>query len=260
LALPIYWQSDNCFNPGATDLNSHRKLDQSFGREQVDNAERERLIREVFNRVAPRYDLMNDVMSFGIHRLWKKKLVAMAKPSHDQIIVDLAGGTGDVAAIMMAADRLVVVADPSLSMLQQGRKKCALISVASTGESLALADESVDTITVAFGVRNMSRMQSGLEEILRVLKPGGRLLCLEFSTPAWWLRPFYDLYSYHVIPRLGAVIARQPEAYAYLVDSIRCFPGQEEMKQILQNTGFTQVTYLNLSFGIACIHMGHKQG
>lgn len=184
----------------------------------------------------------------------------MAKPHQDQIILDLAGGTGDVATKMMAADRLVVVVDPSLAMMQQGQKKHTLTAVASTGEALALADESVDTITIAFGVRNMTRMQSGLEEIWRVLKPGGRLLCLEFSTPAWWLKPFYDFYSYHVIPRLGAVIARQPEAYTYLIDSIRNFPNQEELRQILQNTGFTRVTYVNLSFGIACIHMGQKQG
>ncbi|MCK5924090.1 MAG: class I SAM-dependent methyltransferase, partial [Methylococcales bacterium] len=234
------------------------KLDNSFGRKKVDRDERERLIRQVFDHVAPRYDLMNDAMSFGIHRLWKNKLVAMARPDSGQVIVDLAGGTGDVAVKMMATDRLVVVADPSLAMIRVGQKKHQLIPLATSGERLALADESVDTLTIAFGVRNMTKMQIGLQEIWRVLNSGGRLLCLEFSTPGWWLKPFYDLYSYHVIPRLGAVIAGQPEAYTYLIDSIRNFPDQEAMKLVLQETGFDKVAYTNLSFGIACIHTGSK--
>ncbi|MCK5919208.1 MAG: bifunctional demethylmenaquinone methyltransferase/2-methoxy-6-polyprenyl-1,4-benzoquinol methylase UbiE [Cocleimonas sp.] len=233
-------------------------IDQSFGKQEVSNKKRERLIRSVFNKVAPRYDLMNDAMSFGIHRLWKHKLVKLAKPQANQLIVDLAGGTGDVAMKMMAKNNLVLVADPSLAMLTEGKKHHKIQCIATTGEQLALADNSVDTVTIAFGVRNMTRMEEGLKEILRVLKPNGRILCLEFSTPHKWLKPFYNLYSYYVIPRLGAWIAKQPEAYTYLIESIRRFPDQEEMKQIMQKTGFSEVHYHNVSFGIACIHIGTK--
>ncbi len=239
-------------------MKSTNKLDQTFGKQQVDNGERERLIRQVFNQVAPRYDLMNDAMSFGIHRLWKQKLIKMASPQAGQTIVDLAGGTGDVAKRMVASDRFVVVADPSLSMMQAGHRSSSFISVATTGESLSLSDNSVDILTIAFGVRNMTQMQIGLEEILRVLKPGGKLLCLEFSDPVFWLKPFYDFYSYHVIPRLGAAIASNSHAYTYLIDSIRQFPSQREMKSIMETVGFKEVTFKNLSFGIACIHTGVK--
>ncbi len=241
-------------------MKNTKDLDHSFGKQQVGSSKRELLIRSVFNGVAPRYDLMNDAMSFGIHRLWKRKLVAMAKPENGQVIVDLAAGTGDVAIKLAGTGRLVIAADPSMAMMLEGHKRHQLVSIASTGEALALADNSVDTLTIAFGVRNMTVMQSGLEEILRVLKPGGRLLCLEFSDPQFWLKPFYDFYSYHVIPRLGAWIAQQPEAYTYLIESIRQFPDQESMKAILENTGFNNVNYRNLSFGIACIHTGLKPG
>ncbi len=239
-------------------MNQHNKLDNSFGNQKVDSSEREHLIRRVFTGVAPRYDLMNDAMSFGIHRIWKRKLIQMAKPENNQVIVDLAAGTGDVAIKMAKTAGLVIAADPSLAMLHEGHKRHQLQSIASTGESLALADNSVDLLSIAFGVRNMTVMQQGLDEILRVLKPGGRLLCLEFSEPQFWLKPFYDFHSYYVIPRLGAWIAGQPEAYTYLIESIRKFPDQETMRSILENTGFDNVSYRNLSFGIACIHIGYK--
>ncbi len=234
-------------------------IDQSFGNQDISNKQREQLIRRVFNKVAPRYDLMNDAMSFGIHRLWKQKLAKLAKPQANQLIVDLAGGTGDVAIKMMLENNLVLVADPSLAMLNEGKKQHNIQCIATTGEQLALADNSVDTVTIAFGVRNMTLMEEGLKEILRVLKPNGRILCLEFSTPHKWLKPFYNLYSYYVIPRLGAWIAKQPEAYTYLIESIRRFPDQEEMKQIMQKIGFSDVHYHNVSFGIACIHIATKR-
>jgi len=234
-------------------------LDNSFGNQQVNPEERKKLIRRVFNKVAPRYDLMNDAMSFGIHRLWKHKLVQLAKPQASQVIVDLAGGTGDVAIKMERPDNLVLVAEPSLAMIKAGQKNHAINCVATTGEQLAFTDNSVDTLTIAFGIRNMTHMRKALDEILRVLKPGGRVLCLEFSTPHKWLKPFYDLYSYLVIPRLGAWIAKQPEAYTYLIESIRRFPDQKEMQLIMEKQGYTDVSYCNLSFGIACIHIGTKQ-
>ena len=156
-------------------------LDHTFGKQQVKSEEREQLIRRVFNKVAPRYDLMNDAMSFGIHRLWKAKLAKLAKPLPNQTIVDLAGGTGDIAIKLAHANRNVFVADPSIEMMKEGQSRHNISCIACTGEQLAFADNSVDTLTIAFGVRNMTQMQTGLQEIYRVLKPGGRMLCLEFS-------------------------------------------------------------------------------
>lgn len=234
-------------------------LDKTFGKHQVPSQEREKRIRSVFNKVAPRYDLMNDAMSFGIHRLWKHTLVKLVAPQRNQVIVDLAGGTGDVAVKMASSCKNVYIADPSIAMIQEGLTRHTISSIASTGEKLAFADNSVDTLTIAFGIRNLTQMEKGLEEILRVLKPGGRVLCLEFSKPHKWLKPFYDLYSFHIIPRLGGWIANQPEAYTYLIESIRRFPDQNEMKSIMESTGFTDVSYKNLSFGIACIHVAAKQ-
>jgi len=233
-------------------------LDQTFGNKQVESQEREKLIRRVFNKVAPRYDLMNDAMSFGIHRLWKSKLAKMATPQANQIIVDLAGGTGDIAMKLAHSNRTVFVADPSMEMMKEGQNRHNISCIASTGEQLTFADNSVNTVTIAFGVRNMTHMKQGLAEMHRILKPGGRMLCLEFSKPHAWLKPFYDLHSYYIIPRLGAWIARQPEAYTYLIESIRRFPDQEEMKSNMEEAGFAKVSYHNLSFGIACIHIGTK--
>jgi len=233
-------------------------IDQTFGNKKVESKKREKLIRRVFNKVAPRYDLMNDVMSFGIHRLWKSKLVKLAKPAANQIIVDLAGGTGDIAIKLDHSNRTVFVADPSIEMMREGCNRHDISCIATTGEQLAFADNSVDTVTIAFGVRNMTHMKLGIEEIQRVLKPGGKMLCLEFSKPHRWLKPFYDLHSYYIIPRLGAWIAGQPEAYTYLIESIRRFPDQEEMKATMEKAGFKKVSYRNLSFGIACIHIGTK--
>jgi demethylmenaquinone methyltransferase/2-methoxy-6-polyprenyl-1,4-benzoquinol methylase len=238
-------------------------LSQTFGKQSVDEAERERRIRRVFEAVARRYDLMNDLMSMGIHRLWKRSLVRLAAPRAGQHIVDLAGGTGDVAALMAAPDRLVTVCDPSLGMMDAGRARgdARLAQVqwlAGTGEALPLADGSVDTLTIAFGIRNVTQMSAALAEIRRVLAPGGRFLCLEFSTPWAPLRPFYNLFSFTVIPRLGAWVANAPEAYTYLVESIRRFPDQREFKAAIERAGFENVSFRNLSGGIACIHSGHK--
>ncbi len=237
-----------------------QELDNSFGYQSVSSEEREQRIRHVFEVVASRYDLMNDFMSFGIHRLWKRRLLKAAAAEAGQVIVDLAGGTGDVARGMAAADRNVVIVDPSMPMMQvgQARGHSHVSCVAGSGEAIPLADNSVDTLTIAFGIRNMTHMSRALEEITRVLKPGGRLLCLEFSKPWVLIRPFYNLYSALVIPRLGAMVARQPAAYTYLIESIRRFPDQREMKGLMEQAGLANVSYANLSFGIACLHIGSK--
>jgi len=235
-------------------------LSRTFGKQSVDEQERERRIRRVFDAVAARYDLMNDLMSMGIHRLWKRSLVRMAAPAPGQCIVDLAGGTGDVAALMAAADRQVTVCDPSQAMMQVGRARGHLHVqwLEGTGENMPLPPASVDTVTIAFGIRNVTRIEDALVEVLRVLKPGGRFLCLEFSTPHALVRPFYNLFSFTVIPRLGAWIAQAPEAYSYLVESIRRFPDQRAFKAMIEQAGFADVSYRNLSFGIACIHSGTR--
>jgi len=235
-------------------------LKRTFGYQRVNPQQRQQRIRDVFNAVASRYDLMNDFMSFGIHRLWKRALARQARARAGQIIIDLAGGTGDVARLLAAPDRTLVVLDPSLPMMRAGEQKGLnhITRLAGSGEALPLADNAADTLTVAFGIRNMTDMDAALGEIHRVLKPGGRCLCLEFSKPLALIRPFYNLYSFLVIPRLGAWVAREPAAYTYLVESIRRFPDQEEMKMRMQQAGFEQVHYRNYSLGIACLHVASK--
>jgi demethylmenaquinone methyltransferase/2-methoxy-6-polyprenyl-1,4-benzoquinol methylase len=233
-----------------------KKLDHSFGTEEVTPQERQRRIRSLFDQVAPRYDLMNDVMSFGVHRWWKRRFVKALPPAG--LLVDLAGGTGDIA-ILASRDpgRTVVVCDPSIEMMQAGQKanRAARVSwVAGQAERMPFADGSVNSLTVAFGLRNVTHLEDALLEARRILKPGGHFACLEFSQPYFWIRPFYDAYSYIMIPRLGAWIAQQPGAYQYLVDSIRRFPPQQVFAQMLNSAGFSDVGFNNLSFGIACIH------
>lgn len=237
------------------------KLDNSFGYQQVSPDERRARIRRVFTAIAGRYDLMNDLTSLGIHRLWKRLLVRTADLQPGQKAVDLAGGTGDIACMMAGERRQVVVCDPSIAMMEAGRRlpRAAQVAwVAGEGEALPFADGTLDLVTISFGIRNVTRLDDALKEMHRVLKPGGRLLCLEFSHPHPLIRPLYDLYSHLVIPRLGAWIAQAPEAYTYLIESIRRFPDQETLARYFHEAGFAQVTYRNLGFGIACLHVGVK--
>jgi len=236
-------------------------LDRSFGYQQVSSDERRNRVRRVFRAVAPRYDLMNDLMSFGIHRLWKALLVRAVGARPGQILLDLAGGTGDVGRALAGPGRSVIVCDPSVEMMQAGRGRpggTGLSWLAGEAEAIPLADASIDSLTISFGIRNVTRLDLALAEMHRVLKPGGTAFCLEFSRAHPLLRPFYDLFSFQVIPRLGAMIAREPEAYTYLVESIRKFPDQESFATLFRNAGFADVRYRNLSFGIACLHIATK--
>ena len=235
-------------------------IDHSFGNHAVSSDERRARIRLVFDAVAPRYDLMNDLMSMGIHRLWKRKLARRVAGVTGQV-VDLAGGTGDVARLLQHRDRQVIVCDPCLAMMQVGRQRPGsegLQWLAGEAEKLPLPDASVDLLTVSFGLRNATHLALALTEIYRVLKPGGRFVCLEFSKPAAWLAPFYDLYSYFVIPRLGAAVAGEPQAYQYLIESIRRFPDQQGFTALMSHAGLTEVRWENVSFGIACLHFGTR--
>ncbi|MDP1733340.1 MAG: class I SAM-dependent methyltransferase [Sulfuritalea sp.] len=242
-------------------LAGRHALDESFGRQQVATDERRARIRRVFDTIAPRYDLMNDLMSFGIHRLWKRTLEKRCRGIHGSV-VDLAGGTGDVARLLDGCGRRITVCDPSLPMMLSGRRPAdqRIRWLAGEAEALPFANGSIDLLTVAFGIRNATQLSAALAEIHRVLAPDGRFVCLEFSRPHAWLAPFYDLYSRLVIPRLGAAVARQPGAYQYLIESIRRFPDQREFAGLIEAAGFRDVRWENLSFGIACLHFGSKSG
>jgi demethylmenaquinone methyltransferase / 2-methoxy-6-polyprenyl-1,4-benzoquinol methylase len=236
----------------------NNEIDQSFGRQTVTSDERRKRIRRVFASVAARYDLMNDILSFGIHRLWKRTL-ARRVADIKGTVVDLAGGTGDVARLLINPSRRVVVCDPSMPMMIKGREHYGndIAWLAGEAEALPFVSGSVDLLTISFGLRNATRLDVALAEIHRVLAPGGRFVCLEFSRPDRWLAPIYDLFSFKVIPRLGAAVANAPEAYAYLVESIRRFPPQEEFASKMREAGFVDVSWTNQSFGIACLHIGH---
>lgn len=237
-------------------------LSDTFGHETVAPAQREQRIRQLFDTVAPRYDLLNDLLSLGIHRRWKNQLVRLADPQPGQFIVDLAGGTGDVARRLAGPGRHVTVVDPSQAMMAVGRRRAdrGVHWMLGAAESIPLPTACVDTVTMAFGLRNTARVPVALAEVLRVLKPGGRFLCLEFSTPVTPLRPLYHLFSQALIPRLGSWIGGSSEAYRYLVESIRRFPDQARLAQAMTEAGFQQAHWHNLSGGIAAIHVGQRDG
>jgi demethylmenaquinone methyltransferase/2-methoxy-6-polyprenyl-1,4-benzoquinol methylase len=237
------------------------RLSSTFGENKVTIEEREKLIRSVFNRVAGRYDLMNDLMSLGMHRLWKWFFCReVNKSCSGGTFVDLAGGTGDIAGALIDGNREILLVDPSKPMMKVAEKRFgnACRYIAATAEELPFDDESVDVLTISFGIRNTTDIKQALQEITRVLKPSGLFFCLEFSTPHAWLRPFYNVWSRVVIPRLGAAVAGHPDAYNYLIESIREFPAQEELAEIMRAAGLGCVSYSNLTFGIACIHRGEK--
>lgn len=237
------------------------KLAHSFGVADVSIEERRRLIRRTFEQVASRYDLMNDLMSMGIHRLWKSALVALAAARPGEVAVDLAGGTGDIALALAAAGARVLVVDPAPDMMRAGRSwrgAQRIDWIAAEAECLPFADASIDLLTISFGIRNATHVESALTEIARVLKPGGRFYCLEFSTPRAWLRPFYGLWSRTAIPVLGALVSGRRDAYRYLVESIKRFPDQAEFATMITSSGLVDVQWRDYSLGIAAVHSARK--
>ena len=240
-----------------------------FGYKQVDTDKKEGLVAGVFDSVAGKYDVMNDVMSFGIHRFWKKITLAQTGLKHGQRALDVAGGTGDLTigmAKQVGADGEVVMSDINEAMLEQGRRRLIDRGVAgnvsfvqANAEDLPFDDNSFHCITIGFGLRNVTHQDKALASMYRVLKPGGRLLILEFSRPVMpGLNKAYDFYSFNILPKMGKVIANDEESYRYLAESIRMHPDQETLKQMMQDAGFERCTYHNMSGGIVALHKGFK--
>ncbi|GAB3768594.1 bifunctional demethylmenaquinone methyltransferase/2-methoxy-6-polyprenyl-1,4-benzoquinol methylase UbiE [Ramlibacter monticola] len=237
-----------------------------FGYETVEEREKARRVRGVFDSVASSYDVMNDLMSMGLHRAWKAYTVLVADLKPGQRVLDIAGGTGDLAqafARKVGASGTVVHTDINAAMLRVGRDRLlnaglVLPTVVCDAEKLPFAANSFDRVSVGFGLRNMTHKDKALAEMNRVLRPGGKLLVLEFSKVARPLEKAYDWYSFNVLPRLGRFIARDEASYRYLAESIRMHPGQEELKGMMKMAGFGHVDYHNLTAGVAALHVGIK--
>jgi demethylmenaquinone methyltransferase/2-methoxy-6-polyprenyl-1,4-benzoquinol methylase len=246
-------------------INTNKTTD--FGFKQVPPEEKAQYVAQVFDSVASRYDLMNDLMSLGIHRLWKSFTVELAHVKPGQWVLDVAGGTGDLAikfADLVGEEGKVVLADINGAMLTRGRErllnKGVVVDYAQVNaEQLPFADNSFDVVTIAFGLRNVTDKQAALSSMLRVLKPGGRLLILEFSElKIGLLKPFYNAYSFGVLPLLGRLIAGDATSYRYLAESIRMHPNQETLLSLMQTAGFEHCDYFNLNGGIVAVHRGYK--
>ena len=240
-----------------------------FGYRDVPTGEKKKLVGRVFSSVAQKYDLMNDLMSFGIHRVWKRYFVATANARRGDRVLDLAGGTGDIAALLrerVGDDGAVVLGDINAQMLRVGRDRLTdrglvrgLDYAQLNAEALPFPDASFDLVTIAFGLRNVTDKDAALREMHRVLKIGGRALVLEFSeVKAAALKPLYDFHSFKVLPRLGRLFAGDPESYQYLAESIRKHPPQDELRAMMERAGFARCDYRNLSAGIVAIHSGYK--
>lgn len=249
-----------------------------FGFKKVNRDEKANLVKEIFSGVAKKYDLMNDLMSGGVHRIWKNKMVEEIAVSRQSSVVspvrviDLAGGTGDVAFRIAKKFRAenakceIDVVDINQEMLDVGKARAIDLNLFSDlkftccdGEKLCFEDNSFDFFTIAFGIRNFTNINAGLSEAYRVLKPGGKFICLEFSkVNDYFLQKIYDAYSFKVIPKIGEIVLKDRASYQYLVESIRKFPSQEQFKKMIENAGFKNVSFQNLSFGAAAIHIGVK--
>ena len=239
-----------------------------FGYQTVPEGEKAGMVHGVFTRVASRYDVMNDLMSMGIHRVWKDAMMDWLAPRPGQRLLDVAGGTGDVAFrfIGRAPSASAVVCDMTESMLVAGRQRAEAEKLAGNldwvvGDAMALPFEnnSFDVYTISFGIRNVTRISEALAEAYRVLRPGGRLMVLEFSQiPNELMQKAYDLYSFNVIPVMGQIVANDRDSYQYLVESIRKFPDQETFLAMIRAAGFSQAKYRNLTMGIAALHSGWK--
>ena len=237
-----------------------------FGYQQIAESEKAAKVADVFHSVASQYDLMNDLMSVGLHRLWKRFTVGQAGLREGMRVLDVAGGTADLTRLFLKAvgdSGQVVLTDINFSMLREGRDRMLNVgqtppTVQCDGERLPFPTDYFDCVSVAFGLRNMTHKDQALAEMYRVLKPGGRLLVLEFSKVWKPLEPLYDLYSFKLLPLMGKLVAKDAASYQYLAESIRMHPAQEELKTMMETAGFTRVRYHNLSAGVVALHKGFK--
>ena len=240
-----------------------------FGYTRVDRAAKASLVRGVFDSVASRYDLMNDLMSGGVHRLWKRFTIELSAARPGQTILDIAGGTGDLAAKfsrLVGNEGKVILADINAAMLEVGRDRLIdkgamgnIEVVQADAQALPFKDNSVDCITIAFGLRNVTDKDMALRSMLRVLRPGGRLLVLEFSKPtSAWLGKVYDQYSFQILPVMGRLIAQDADSYRYLAESIRKHPDQDTLRGMMDEAGFVDCRYHNMTGGIVAVHQGFK--
>ncbi len=237
-----------------------------FGFQQVDESQKAERVRGVFDSVANKYDVMNDLMSMGLHRLWKAYTIAASGAREGHKVLDIAGGTGDLSeafAKRVGPSGMVVHTDINEAMLSTGRDRLlnsgkALPTALCDAEKLPFPTGTFDIVSVAFGLRNMTHKDAALKEMNRVLKPGGKLLVLEFSKVAKPLEKVYDWYSFNILPKMGSMVAGDPDSYRYLAESIRMHPGQEELKALMQQAGFGHVDYHNMSAGIVALHVGIK--
>jgi len=239
-----------------------------FGYKTVAREEKAEHVKDVFDSVSHRYDLMNDLMSVGMHRLWKKHTIEKASVRYGQNVLDLAGGTGDLAKVFanqVGSSGHVVLADINLSMLREGRRRLVNSAVAGNlsiaqvnAENLAFKKNSFDLITIAFGLRNVTEKELALKSMYKTLKPGGKMLILEFSKPINILQPMYNIYSFKVLPFLGELVAKDADSYRYLAESIRMHPDQETLLEMMKDANFDKCRYQNLSGGIVALHEGYK--
>ena len=250
-------------------MTQQTKETTDFGFQTVDKDDKQTMVARVFHSVASKYDLMNDLMSFGVHRIWKRYTIEASGVRRNQRVLDLAGGTGDLTAKfsrLVGENGEVVLADINDSMLKMGREKLRdhgivgnVNYVQANAEELPFPDNHFDCITISFGLRNVTDKAKALRSMFRVLKPGGRLLVLEFSKPVLDpLSKIYDAYSFHILPKIGQVIVNDAESYRYLTESIRMHPDQETLKGMMEEAGFDQVTYTNMTGGIVAVHKGFK--
>ena len=237
----------------------------SFGYEQVPAGEKTAMVGEVFSRVARKYDIMNDAMSGGMHRLWKDRFVRRVKPREGETILDMAGGTGDIAFRMAARGATITVSDINQDMLDVGIERAmdrgldTLVWSRQNAEELSFPDRFFDAYTIAFGIRNVTRIDKALAEAHRVLKRGGRFFCLEFSTTTWpGFKEAYDAYSHKLVPKIGSAIAGDADSYRYLIESIRRFPTMPEFEAMIRDAGFVRTRVEPILGGLVAIHSGWK--
>ncbi|GAF60179.1 ubiquinone/menaquinone biosynthesis methyltransferase UbiE [Psychrobacter sp. JCM 18903] len=263
----LFNQRDDINNPHTPDTDGNEET--HFGYKTVNKAEKQARVADVFTSVAKKYDIMNDLMSFGIHRLWKRYAISLSGVRAGQHVLDIAGGTGDLAKVFsreVGRNGHVVLSDINAAMLEVGRERlinagCNNVDfVLANAETLApFDDNSFDLVTISFGLRNVTDKDAALKSMYRVLKPGGRLLILEFSKPVFEpLSKAYDLYSFTALPIMGKLIANDSESYQYLAESIRMHPDQQTLKQMMQQAGFENCDYHNLTAGIVAVHRGFK--